>query len=117
MTLAMLGQLLADEEGDFTTALSHLHQSLEILQRLESPNAQVVREFIERVQRMIEDEDRVRGGDPKKENASKSPLHSITLSPFLIIAAIVLLTVGVFAFKLQRSSFTHNRPNHNLLPK
>jgi hypothetical protein len=36
-TLAMLGQLLADEQRDFTTALSHLQQSLEILQRLESP--------------------------------------------------------------------------------
>ena len=36
-TFAMLGQLLADEKGDFEKALNYLQQSLEILQHLRSP--------------------------------------------------------------------------------
>ena len=53
-TLAMLGQLLADQKGDFATALKYLPQSLEILQHLQSPDAEKVREAIARVQQMAE---------------------------------------------------------------
>ncbi|ALB42638.1 hypothetical protein AA650_21220 [Anabaena sp. WA102] len=52
ITLAMLGQLLADEKGDFVTALEYLHQSLEILQLVKSPDAETVRGIIKRVQEM-----------------------------------------------------------------
>jgi hypothetical protein len=38
----MLGQLLADEKGDFVTALEYLQHSLEILQRIQSPDAETV---------------------------------------------------------------------------
>ena len=55
MTLAMLGQLLANKKGDFDTALDYLPQSLEILQRLQSPDAEKVREAIARVQQMRDD--------------------------------------------------------------
>ncbi|MDB9465716.1 hypothetical protein PN480_17820 [Dolichospermum circinale CS-1225] len=48
----MLGQLLADEKGDFVTALDYLHQSLEILQRIKSPDAETVMGIIKRVQQM-----------------------------------------------------------------
>jgi Tfp pilus assembly protein PilF len=51
-TLAMLGQLLADKKGDFVTALNYLQQSLEILQRIQSPNTETVRGIIKRVQQM-----------------------------------------------------------------
>jgi tetratricopeptide (TPR) repeat protein len=51
-TLGMLGQLLADEKGDFVTALDYLHQSLEIFQRIQSPNAETVREIINDVRKM-----------------------------------------------------------------
>ena len=51
-TFAMLGQLLADEKGDFELALNYLQQSLDILQRLRSPDAEIVREIIARVQQM-----------------------------------------------------------------
>jgi tetratricopeptide (TPR) repeat protein len=51
-TLAMLGQLLADEKGDFVTALDYLHQSLEIFQCIQSPNAETVRKIINDVQKM-----------------------------------------------------------------
>ncbi|MDB9534368.1 tetratricopeptide repeat protein [Dolichospermum planctonicum CS-1226] len=51
-TLGMLGQLLADEKGDFVTALDYLQQSLEILQRIKSPDAETVREIINDVQKM-----------------------------------------------------------------
>jgi tetratricopeptide (TPR) repeat protein len=51
-TLAMLGQLLAYEKGDFVTALEYLQQSLEILQRIQSPNAETIREIINDVQQM-----------------------------------------------------------------
>ncbi|MDB9308163.1 tetratricopeptide repeat protein [Aphanizomenon sp. CS-733/32] len=52
ITLAMLGQLLADEKGDFVTALDYLQESLEILQRIQSPDAETVREIINDVQQM-----------------------------------------------------------------
>jgi tetratricopeptide (TPR) repeat protein len=54
-TLAMLGQLLADEKQDFDTGLNYLQQSLEILQRIQSPHAERVREIIARVQQMRDD--------------------------------------------------------------
>ncbi len=50
-TFAMLGQLLADEKGDFDQALNYLQQSLEILQHLKSPDAETVKEIIAAVQR------------------------------------------------------------------
>jgi len=49
-TLAMLGQLLADEKGDFDIGLNYLQQSLEILQRIQSPDAETVRQIIARLQ-------------------------------------------------------------------
>jgi tetratricopeptide (TPR) repeat protein len=52
ITLSMLGQLLADEKGDFDTAQNYLQQSLEIFQSLQSPNAETVRQIIARVQQM-----------------------------------------------------------------
>ncbi len=51
-TLAMLGQLLAYQKGDFVTALDYLHQSLEIFQRIKSPDAETVIGFINNVQKM-----------------------------------------------------------------
>ncbi|MBD2627061.1 tetratricopeptide repeat protein [Trichormus variabilis] len=51
-TLAMLGQLLAYQKGDFVTALDYLQQSLEILQRIQSPHAETVKGFINDVQQM-----------------------------------------------------------------
>ena len=46
----MLGQLLADEKGEFEIGLDYLQQSLEIFQRLGSPNAETARQIINRVQ-------------------------------------------------------------------
>jgi tetratricopeptide (TPR) repeat protein len=54
-TLANLGELLAKERGDFDTALDYLQQSLEIFQRLQSPDAETVRQAIARVQQMRDD--------------------------------------------------------------
>ncbi|MEG4583762.1 tetratricopeptide repeat protein, partial [Microcoleus sp. MOSTC5] len=54
-TFAMLGQLLADEKGDFDQALNYLQQSLEILQHLRSPDAQTVKRIISRIQQMTGD--------------------------------------------------------------
>jgi tetratricopeptide (TPR) repeat protein len=55
ITLGMMGQLLVYEKGDFAAALNYLQQSLEILQRLQSPDAEKVREAIARVQQMRDD--------------------------------------------------------------
>jgi tetratricopeptide (TPR) repeat protein len=52
VTLAMLGQLLAGKKQDFDTGLNYLQQSLEILQRLQAPEAETVRQIIARVQHM-----------------------------------------------------------------
>ncbi|WP_293332880.1 tetratricopeptide repeat protein [Microcoleus sp. CAWBG58] len=60
-TFAMLGQLLADEKGDFEKALNYLQQSLEILQHLRSPDAETVRRIISRVQQMAGDRKFARG--------------------------------------------------------
>ncbi len=51
----MLGQLLADEKGDFDQALNYLQQSLEILQHLRSPDAEMVKRIIARIQQMAGD--------------------------------------------------------------
>jgi tetratricopeptide (TPR) repeat protein len=53
-TLAILGQLLAYNKGDLHTALDYLQQSLEILQRIQSPEAENVRQHIARVQQMAQ---------------------------------------------------------------
>ncbi len=50
-TLGMLGQLLADAKADFHTGLDYLHKSLEILQRLKSPNTKITTQIIVRIQR------------------------------------------------------------------
>lgn len=49
--LAMLGQLLADEKGEVETALNYLQQALDILHRLESPDAETVSIILDRVRR------------------------------------------------------------------
>ncbi len=46
-TLAMMGQLLADEKGDYQKGLAYLEQSLAILQPLRSPDAVTVQGIIE----------------------------------------------------------------------
>jgi tetratricopeptide (TPR) repeat protein len=53
-TLAELGELLASEKKDFAAALNCLQQSLDILQDIQSPKAEKVREAIARVQQMAE---------------------------------------------------------------
>ncbi|WP_293363228.1 tetratricopeptide repeat protein, partial [Microcoleus sp. CAWBG52] len=60
-TFAMLGQLLADEKGDFDEALNYLQQSLEILQHLRSPDAEIVKEIIAEVEQMDGDRKFARG--------------------------------------------------------
>ena len=50
--LVSLGHLLAYEKGDFVTALDYLHQSLEIFQHIQSPDAETVRKIINDVQQM-----------------------------------------------------------------
>ncbi len=52
MTLQWLGGLAATEQGDLDTGLNYLQQSLEILQRLQSPRAETVRHIIAEVQQM-----------------------------------------------------------------
>ncbi len=49
----MLGQLLASR-GDFTTALQYMHQSLEIFERLRSPEAEKVRRIIAQTEKKAE---------------------------------------------------------------
>jgi tetratricopeptide (TPR) repeat protein len=50
-TLCWLGYI-AKQQGDFVTALDYLQQSLEIFQRIQSPDAETVREIINDVQQM-----------------------------------------------------------------
>ncbi|MFP5271893.1 tetratricopeptide repeat protein [Coleofasciculus sp.] len=50
-TLAMLGQLFADKKGELETALNYLQQALDILQRLQSPEAETVSRILDRVKR------------------------------------------------------------------
>jgi tetratricopeptide (TPR) repeat protein len=54
-TLLMMGQLLAYKKGDFDTALAYLQQSLDILQRLQSPEVETVRQAIATVKQMAGD--------------------------------------------------------------
>ncbi|MBE9224311.1 tetratricopeptide repeat protein [Phormidium sp. LEGE 05292] len=49
---AILGQVLADDRGEFATALDYLQQSLQILQQFKSPDAEMVEEMIANVQQM-----------------------------------------------------------------
>ena len=51
MTLWWLGGL-ANEQGDFQTAISYLQESLTILQHLKSPDAATVQSFLEQVRAM-----------------------------------------------------------------
>ncbi|MBD2560117.1 tetratricopeptide repeat protein [Nostoc linckia FACHB-391] len=48
MTLWWLGDL-AEQQGEYTKAISYLQQALEILQRLKSPYAERLRASLERV--------------------------------------------------------------------
>ena len=50
----MLGQLLADEQVDLETGLNYLQQSLEILQHIQSPEAEKVKRIIARVQQLAD---------------------------------------------------------------
>lgn len=49
MIFVWLGQIIADEKKDFTTALKYLQESFEILQRIKSPHAQTVKGMIDRI--------------------------------------------------------------------
>ncbi|MFB2969972.1 tetratricopeptide repeat protein [Aerosakkonema sp. BLCC-F183] len=49
---AMLGQVLADGQEEFATALDYLQQSLEILQQFKSPDVENVREIVASIQQM-----------------------------------------------------------------
>ncbi|MEH2109525.1 tetratricopeptide repeat protein [Nostoc sp.] len=51
-TLAMLGQLEV-KQGNFDIALDYLQQSLEIFQRIQSPDAEEIRQMVARVQDLI----------------------------------------------------------------
>ncbi|MEQ9367465.1 MAG: tetratricopeptide repeat protein [Coleofasciculus chthonoplastes F3-SA18-01] len=55
ITLKVIGDLLADRKKQFTTALDYLQQSLEILQRFQSPEAEKVRQMIAYVQKMADE--------------------------------------------------------------
>ena len=48
MTLWCLGHI-AQQQGDFTTALEYLQESFEILQRIKSPDAEKMGELISEV--------------------------------------------------------------------
>ncbi|MEP0753927.1 tetratricopeptide repeat protein [Trichocoleus sp. Lan] len=50
VTLLMIGLLLAYEQGDFTTALTYLQESLAVFQQLTSPDVEKVRQIIADVQ-------------------------------------------------------------------
>jgi len=50
MTLQWLGWLAADAQGDYETAFNYLQQSLDILQHLQSPEAEKVKKIIADVQ-------------------------------------------------------------------
>lgn len=52
---AMLGQMLAEDGGEFDRALDYLQQSLEILQQFKSVDVERVRELIAEVQQMAAD--------------------------------------------------------------
>jgi tetratricopeptide (TPR) repeat protein len=111
-SLAMLGQLLADASGDFSTALSYLEQSLEILQHLQSPDAQVVRGIIARIQQSAKEE------QSKSGENTPAPHRRVHVSQILILGAVVLLSIGgFFVFKLQQGGFIPKKPNPTLSPR
>ncbi|NET58357.1 MAG: tetratricopeptide repeat protein [Symploca sp. SIO2E6] len=53
MTLQWLGWLAAYAQKDYQTALDYLQQSLDILQHLQSPEAEKVRKIIAKVQQRM----------------------------------------------------------------
>ncbi|NJL01267.1 MAG: tetratricopeptide repeat protein, partial [Spirulinaceae cyanobacterium SM2_1_0] len=54
MTLGMMGQLLADKQGDIERGLRYLCECRDILERLKSPHAATARDIIARVQQMAD---------------------------------------------------------------
>ncbi|MHC5778292.1 tetratricopeptide repeat protein [Nostoc sp.] len=56
MTLWWLGHL-AEQQGEYTKAISYLQPALEILQRLKSPDAESVSASLDRVQQKVESEE------------------------------------------------------------
>jgi hypothetical protein len=52
MTLWWLGHI-AEQQGDYNKALNYLQPALEILQRIQSPDAEGVRQMVARVQDLI----------------------------------------------------------------
>lgn len=55
--MMMIGQILAYEQNDFASALSYLQKSLEILQRLNSPDLEIIMDIITRVQQMVKNQE------------------------------------------------------------
>ena len=53
-TLAMMGQLLVDCDGDFKIALAYLQESFQILQRLKSPDAGTVKAMLNNVHKRFQ---------------------------------------------------------------
>lgn len=53
MTLWWLGGI-AEQQGNYNQALDYLQPALEILQRIQSPHAEEVRQMVERVQGLID---------------------------------------------------------------
>ncbi|NJM22146.1 MAG: tetratricopeptide repeat protein [Richelia sp. SM1_7_0] len=49
ITLSCLGQI-AEQQGDYDQALDYLEPALEILQRIQSPDAEAVRQMLARVE-------------------------------------------------------------------
>ncbi|MEH2302533.1 MAG: tetratricopeptide repeat protein [Nostoc sp.] len=56
MTLWCLGDL-AEQQGEYTKAISYLQPALEILQRLKSPDAESLSASLARVQQKVESEE------------------------------------------------------------
>ncbi|WP_292869252.1 tetratricopeptide repeat protein, partial [Nostoc sp. LPT] len=52
MTLGWLGGM-AEQQGNYNQALDYLQAALEILQRIQSPDAEVVRQMVARVEDLI----------------------------------------------------------------
>ncbi len=52
MTLWWLGHI-AEQQGNYNQALDYLQPALEILQRIQSPDAEGVRQIVARVQNLI----------------------------------------------------------------
>ena len=57
VAMMMIGQILAYEQNDFASALTYLQKSLEILQRLNSPDLETVMDIITRVQQMVKNQE------------------------------------------------------------